>query len=302
MTATGLQLALVGGVVLGAGVALLVWRLLPVRPDLADVLDRLSPDSTTRARWEAEVGDGSTAERLGRWGVRVLPTSVWGTPLHQELALLRIPTVRFYGEKLLFALLGLVIAPLLSLLLTLLGWPVPVLVPVGGALLLAVGMFFLPDYNAHDDARRARTEFARALGAYTDLVALERNSGAGPRQAMEVAAAIGDSWVFRRLREELAFSNWSGEQPWDALRRLSQELGVTELGDLADIVRLSGEEGAQIYGQLRARSAAMRTAMLNDEVAHANAVGEQMSIPMSLLGVIFLVILVTPALLRVMGG
>ena len=279
-----------------------LWRLLPARPDLGDVLDRLSPDSTTLARWHAEAGDGSAAERLGRWGVRVLPSSVWGRPRHQELALLRIPTVRFYGEKLLFAVLGLVIAPLLSLLLMVLGWQVPVLIPVGGALVLAAGMFFLPDYNVHDDAKRARTEFARALGAYTDLVALERNSGAGPRQAMEVAAAIGDSWVFRRLREELAFSSWSGEQPWDALRRLSQELGVTELGDLADIVRLSGEEGAQIYGQLRARSAAMRTAMLNDEVAHANAVGEQMSIPMSLLGVIFLVILVTPALLRVMGG
>ncbi|MGV8848176.1 MAG: hypothetical protein ACOH16_01400 [Propionibacteriaceae bacterium] len=302
MIVTGLQLALLGGVVLGAGVALLIWRLLPARPDLGDVLDRLSPDSTTRARWGAEAGDGSTTERLGRWGVRVLPSSIWGRPLHQELALLRIPTVRFCGEKLLFAVLGLAIAPLLSLLMMVLGWQVPVLVPVGGALILAAGMFFLPDYNVRDDAKRARTEFARALGAYTDLVALERNSGAGPRQAMEVAAAIGDSWVFRRLREELAFSNWSGEQPWDALRRLSQELGVPELGDLADIVRLSGEEGAQIYGQLRARSAAMRTAMLNDEVAHANAVGEQMSIPMSLLGVIFLVILVTPALLRVMGG
>ena len=77
---------------------------------------------------------------------------------------------------------------------------------------------------------------------------------------------------------------------------------MPELGDLADIVRLSGEEGAQIYGQLRARSAAMRAAMLNDEVAHANAVGEKLSIPMSILGVIFLMILIAPALLRVMGG
>ncbi len=67
-------------------------------------------------------------------------------------------------------------------------------------------------------------------------------------------------------------------------------------------MRLSGEEGSQIYGQLRARSASMRAAMLNDELAQANAVGEKMSIPMSFLGVIFLIILVTPALLRVLGG
>jgi hypothetical protein len=46
----------------------------------------------------------------------------------------------------------------------------------------------------------------------------------------------------------------------------------------------------------------MRAAMLTDEVAYANTVGEKLSIPMSILGVIFLIILVTPALLRVMGG
>jgi hypothetical protein len=46
----------------------------------------------------------------------------------------------------------------------------------------------------------------------------------------------------------------------------------------------------------------MRTAMLNTEKAKANEVAERMSIPMSLLGVIFLAILVTPALLRVMAG
>ena len=67
-------------------------------------------------------------------------------------------------------------------------------------------------------------------------------------------------------------------------------------------MRLSGEEGAQVYASLRARSAAMRTAMLTAEKAKANEVAERMSIPMSLLGVIFLAILVTPALLRVMGG
>jgi Flp pilus assembly protein TadB len=138
--------------------------------------------------------------------------------------------VRFYGEKLLFGMLGLVMVPVLSVLLSVLGWRLPAVVPVVVTLGLAVGMFFLPDYNVRDDAKRARTEFARALGAYADLVALERHAGSGPRQALEVAAGVGASWVFRRLREELAFSSWSGEQPWQALRRLSQELGVPELG------------------------------------------------------------------------
>ena len=301
MSPTGLQLALLGGVLMAAGLVLLVSRLAPARPDLADALDRLSPDPH---RPQAPVGvEGvSAADRVGRWGVRLFPALVWGRAPVQQLALLRISTVRFYGEKLLFALIGLVMVPVLSVLLAVLGWRLPIAVPVLVTVGLAVGMFFLPDYNVRDDAKRARTEFARALGAYADLVALERNAGSGPRQALEVAAAVGDSWVFRRIREELAFSSWSGEQPWQALRRVSQELGVPELGDLADIVRLSGEEGAQIYSQLRARSASTRAAMLTDEVTYANTVGEKLSIPMSILGVIFLVILVAPALLRVLSG
>ena len=37
-------------------------------------------------------------------------------------------------------------------------------------------------------------------------------------------------------------------------------------------------------------------------IAKANEVGERMSIPMSLLGVIFLAMLICPALLRLLGG
>ena len=304
MITTGLQLAILGGLVFGTGLAGLVWRLAPVQPHPGDVLARLSPDAARRppAAETDDPGMSTLADRLGRWGMKLLPRSIWGSPPQQALALMRIPVARFYGDKLLYAMVGLLTPPLLSALFTVLGLRMPIMLPVGATLAMAVGMFFLPDYNVRDDAKKARVEFARALGAWTDLVALERNSGSGPRQAMEVASSVGDSWVFRRLREELALSAWTGEPPWDALKRLSAEIGLPELSDVADIMRLSGEEGSQIYGQLRARSASMRAAMLNDELAQANAVGEKMSIPMSFLGVIFLIILVTPALLRVMGG
>lgn len=302
MITTGLQIAILGGIIIGTGLAGLLWRFAPVHPHAGDVLARLAPEAA-RPSVATEQSDGGTlSDRLGRWGLKALPGGVWGSPPHQGLALLRIPLARFYGDKLLYGFVGLLIPPFLTTLLTVAGWQLPFLLPVGATVVMAAGMFFLPDYNARDDARKARTEFARALGAWTDLVALERNAGSGPRQAMEVAAGIGDSWVFRRLREELALSSWTGEAPWDALKRLSHELGLPELSDVADIVRLGGEQGAQIYGQLRARSASMRAAMLNAELTEANAIGEKMSIPMSVLGVIFLVILVAPALLRVMGG
>lgn len=296
---TGLQLALASGGLIGLGVGLLLWRLTPAEPDLADTLARLSPQ---RPHAAATAVPDDARGRLGLWAMKNLPAAVWSRTPRRELAILRMPPTHFYGEKIVYAVAGLLIPPVLATFFALIGLGLPMAIPAVGTLALAAVMFFLPDYNVRDDAKKAKVEFARALGAYIDLVALERNSGSGSRQAMEVAAAVGDSWVFRRIGEELARSRWSGQAPWDALHALADELGLPELDDFADIMRLSGEQGAQIYGNLRARSASMRTAMLNAELAKANEVGERMSIPMSLLGVIFLAILVAPSLLRVLGG
>lgn len=296
-----LRLVLLAGGLIGLGATLLVVRLLPTEPDLADALDRIT---TAQRHQNATSATSSTAtpasgkERVGLWALRVLPPAIWLRTPTRELALLRVPVARFYGEKLTYAGLGLVIPPLLAFFFDTIGLGFPIIIPALASLAMAAVMFFLPNYNAIDDAKLARLEFTRALGAYIDLVALERNNGAGPRQAMETAAAVGDSWVFTRLGEELARSRWSGLPPWDALRTLATELGLPELDDFADIMRLSGEEGASVYATLRARSAAMRTAMLNDEIAQANAVGERMTIPSSLLGVIFMALLVAPSLLR----
>jgi Flp pilus assembly protein TadB len=296
---TGLQLVLLGGAAAGLGAFLVVLRLLPAEPDLADALSRLSPGG---AATTASLTSSRGKERIGLWALKTMPTAVWGRTPVKELALLRVSIAQFCGDKLVFALLGLVVPPLLSVLFAWLGLGFPLPVPVVGSLGLAVVLFFVPNYNAIDDAKKARLEFTRALSAYIDLVALERNAGSGVRQAMEAAAAVGDSWVFRRLSEELTRSRWSGLPPWDALHALADELGLPELGDFADIMRLSGEEGAGVYQTLRARSAAMRTAMLNDELAQANAVGERMTIPGSLLGVIFMGLLVAPSLLRMFGN
>jgi hypothetical protein len=296
---TGLQQMVLAGGLVGLGLALLVTRLVPAQPDLADALARLTPSRPAPSNAGQGVGG---KEKVGVWAMRTLPPGLWVRTPRRELALLRIPVARFYGEKLTFAGVGLVIPPLLGWFFDLLGLGLPIAIPALGSLALAAVMFFLPNYNAVDDARKARLEFARALGAYIDLVALERTNGSGVRQSMEAAAQIGDSWVFTRLSEELTRSRWSGLPPWDALHALADELGLPELDDFADIMRLSGEEGASVYANLRARSAAMRTAMLNDEITEANAVGERMTIPGSLLGVIFMALLVAPSLLRMFNN
>ena len=299
-----LQLLLLGGGLIGAAGGLLLWYLMPSEPRLSDVLARLSPGSVTAhdRTSGATAAAPSRVERLGQWGLKSLPASAWSMTPTRELRLLQIPLARYHGEKVAWALGGLLLGPLLTAFLALLGWNLPVALPVAASLLLAVGGFFIPDYNVRDDAKKARREFSRALASYIDLVGLERASGSGPRQSLEIAAGVGDSWVFQRLGEELARTRWSGVTPWESLTELSTELGLPELADLADIMRLSGEDGAQVWGSLRARSAGMRTAMLNVEKARAAEISERMTLPMSLLGMVFLAILITPALLRVMGS
>ena len=296
---TALQIALISGGLIGLGLSLLIWRLVPAQPDLASALSNLAPERSLTRPSDNQVTAGAK-DRVGLWVMRTLPSTSWGRTPTKELAILRIPTHRYYGEKALFGVVGLLFPVVTASLAAVTGLQVGFAIPLVGSLAMAIALSFLPDYNVRTDAAAARTEFSRALGAYVDLVALERNAGSGARQAMEKAAEVGDSWVFRRLAEELGKSRWSGVPPWDSLTSLSEELGLAELAELSDIMRMSGEEGAAVYQTLRARAASMRSAMMNAELAKANAASERMSMPAGVLALIFLVILATPALLRVL--
>jgi hypothetical protein len=299
---TVLQLAAAAGCLAGLGAAVVVWSLVPVHPHLGSALQRLDPARAHPVPEEPAGGRPSPRDRVGLWVQRHAPAAVWGRIPARELAILRIPVHRYFGEKALYAVLGLSFPLVATTLAWLLGWAPPVVIPVGASLVLAVVLSFIPDYNARDEARKAREEFVRGLGAFIDLVALQRAGGAGSTQALESAAEVGDSWVFQRIREELARARWAGQPPWDGLTQLADELGLPELADLADIMRLSGEEGATVYQTLRARSAGLRTALLTAEHAKANAAGERMSLPVSVLVLIFLVLLATPAFIRVVFG
>lgn len=297
---TSLPLLVVSGMLVAAGIATFLWWLSPAEPDLADALNRLSPRPAATGPTASQQVAGDAGERAGLWAIRRLPLT-WVRVPGEDLAVLRKSVASFYGDKLAFAGLAALAVPLLAWLFS---WTVqlPITIPVVLTLAGLAGGWFLPDLNVRQDAAKARVEFSRALGAYTDLVALERHGGgSGTRQAMEFAAEVGDSWPFRRISEELARSRFSGQQPWDALHRLASELAVPDLDELADIMRLCGEEGAPVYDTLRARSEAGRNALLTTDLGEANETGERMFIPASLTAVVFLAILIVPALFRLLA-
>jgi hypothetical protein len=294
----GLQLWILAGIAIGGGLLCVVWYFAPAHPDLADVLTRLTPSPATRGAGTGRQEPGDLASRVGLWAMRHLPSRFWaGTP-HRDLAVLGRSVHRFYGEKLLFAALVAAAVPVIAAVFSL-TFPIPAPVVAGGCLLGAVAGWLVPDANTADAARNARLDFNRALGSYVDLVALERSAGgSAARQALENAAEIGDSWPFKRISEELSRSQFSGESPWDAIHGLAAELGLPALDDVADIMRLAGAEGTQVYDTLRARSLALRSALLAAEQTKANTLSERMTIPTTLMAIVFCAILITPAVMR----
>jgi len=299
MLTTGTQLAVLAGGLIAGGLVLVVMWLVPARPDALDVARRYSPEAIT-ARASAPVPVNST-DRAGIWAIRRLPTAWWGTTPTKELSLLQIPLHRHLGKKVTAALTGLILPPTVTLAAAMLGYHVPFAVPALASVLLSVGMFFAPDFDVRREAARARVDFNRALGAYIDLVALERMGGSGPRQAMEEAAGVGTNWVFRRLAEELRQSRFSGKAPWDALHELADELGLPELIDVANVMRTT-EQGAQVYASLRSTADDLRSRMLADEQALANRTSTSMNVPLALMVPVFFALVGMPAMLQLMGG
>mgnify|MGYP001247252688 CR=1 FL=1 len=292
------QILLIVGGVLGLGIALLVAELAPRQPKLAAALDRLGSVETSEI-----VRDGSLESRLGSWGQRNFADVPGFRAPAQDLLILNRSTQTYFAQKLTLGILGLVAPAFIALVLWALGLSPFVfgLTALAGVPLAAL-MLFAADTMVKQQADEARQEFARAIAAYLELVAAERKRGAPAGVALEEAASIGESWVFERIKQELLRARFSGIQPWEALRSLSNEIGVKELAEVADIMRLSGEEGAAVYESLRARGKALRVQLLNEEHTIANRLSERMTYPQALLGVVFMAMLVTPPLLRLMAS
>ena len=297
---TELQLALIAGTLLAAGPVVLIMRYAPRHPALGAELEVAGSSAGVNNPTTTGAGVvGQTAEdRLGFWLQRRLGARIQ-VP-QAELEMLRIPPHRFLAQKATFAAVGLMLPTVMSVLLYLLGVPMPIGIPVVGSLLLAVVLSFIPDYNVRDNARKARAEFTYVLGSYMDLVAMERRAGTSPRQALEDAAEVADSWVFQRLAEELTHSRLSGVAPWERLGALGERYMVTELTELGHIMRIAGTESAGVYETLKQRSKAMRKAHLARELTAANETSTKRSAPIALLGLVFLALLVVPALLAML--
>jgi Flp pilus assembly protein TadB len=276
----------------GLGLTVIVAALLPTQPSLSGAIERMGASSVpTDEGVQATMQDrvtGATIRRLHGTSLLKTPTA--------DLNLIGMSVNRWVWQKILLAALGLVLPITIGLITSVLGLA-PIYIPALLGLPLAFGAWFLPDIIVRDQAKDARLEFTRAVAVYYELIGSERARGASPSEALESAASVGKAWPFVRIRTVLTEARYSLMASWDALERLSTEIQVPELGDIARVIRISGEEGGSIYETLRARGQSLRDRLLNEEKKGSKSTTNGMIVLMALTGVLFLLILGTPALL-----
>lgn len=296
---------MITAVVLGAGFGLGLWALLvwaaPPRTPLGVVFTRLrqQPEpppilTTDRSGWAARAGRPATPA-LRAAG---LPS----TTVMRDLAVIGRDLNAHLAEKATLTLLGLLAPPALDLLLLTLGAPLDPAMPLVLAIGLAAVGFIAPDLQVHAQARRRRADFRHALSAYLDLVVVSLAGGAGPDGALTDAATIGHGWAFQQLRRALDTARLTRVPQATALAQLGAEIDNRDLAELAASLSLAGTEGARVRASLAARAQSLRTHLLADTDAQANAATERLGLPWGLLFLGFLVFLGYPALHQILTG
>ncbi|WP_202513109.1 hypothetical protein [Streptomyces sp. SID3343] len=284
---------IVTGCLAGGGIALLVRELWPAPPDLGQALHRLSGSPKRRTEQTGNRYD----DRIVSFAQRIPGAKI----PHRELDLVGETVAHFMRTKVMLALMGLLLPALLSAVLVITGVGVSFYIPLAVSLLTALGLWIVPDFALRDQAKAARIEFQHAAAAYLDLVALERSGDAGPAEALDRAAMVGEGWAFLRIRDALARARVAGIDPWAGLHDLARDLDLPELADVADIIEMAGTEGAAVYGTLRARSQSLRTELLANEHEAANKDSERLTVPGTMLVVIMGITLGYPAIARMMS-
>ena len=291
------QILIIPGALIGAGLAIVLTALLPRQPRLSAVAERIGSVSVVDGESHTDL-----ETRVGSWVHRRLPDLPGFTIPVQDLELVGTPVNRYLYQKTRDALLLLIAPSVASLVLNMVGFSGFALPVAALGLPLAVLGWTGADRDLRKAAKAAREEFSRGVAIYLELVAAERKRNAPPTVALTNAAAIGKSWVFVRIREELTRARLSGTPSWEALNAFSEKIGVPELAEVARITRTADETGSSIYETLRSTGRGLRVKVLQAEKAKANKISDDStSIGGGAVAMVFIGMIFTPLLMNLTG-
>ncbi len=296
---------LIAGAVTGLGMFLLVLALIPRRVSLVRQLaayDAAQPPAVHARPQPLSGKESRISRRLGSVLAKFCAEQGWEFPsLRANLALVGKSFEGYLATKVLLAVFGLLLGPLLLALLGIGGIPLPFAVPLWAGLLLAAVFFFLPDLELRQKVEQRRRDFRHAIGAFLDLVALNLAGGRGVPEALMSASEVGSGWAMWRIKDSLVNARIIGQTPWQALGALGEEVSIDELRDLSAALSLVAEDGAKVRESLATRAASLRRRELAELQGQAGERSQSMLAAQMLLAVAFLVFLIYPAVRTLLG-
>ncbi len=289
-------------VFLGSGVGAGVWiciRALAPRPvPLDSVMAGLARPG--RSLTDATDAGQPPSNRLGQLAQQILEAAGFDFDRRrQDLELVGRSTQRHALDKLLGGIAGLLILNVTGFALTAIGIGLPTGLIAIISLATAVGGFLMPDFMLHDEGDKRRRAFRHALSSYLDLVNVLLAGGAGIEASLYAAADAGDGWGYQTIRSSLRRARLTGQSPWDTFSALADDLGVTELAELAASVSLAGSQGARIRASLAAKADSLRGHQIAETEAAAEAATERMTVPVAVLLLGFLLFIAYPAVTQI---
>lgn len=290
MTPTWIGAVAVLGAGFGLGVFLAGNELRPASPALGAALARLQPPAGSVREVQTSTVAGRVAHRMPR----IIPAT--------DLRLLGRTPDEFVTSLTAATLIGLALPSVLLGLLALAGRGIGISIPVGAALGFAALLIVIVYRDIAYKATAARRDCRRAVCTFIDLVALQRAAGRGTEESLNRAASKGSGWVFGRIRRTLLRAELEVTTPWDGLKALGSDLGVSELSDIGDIMQAAGVAGAQVYRTLRARATSLRAQIRADELSRAELRTTQLEIPGALLLIVLMLLALYPFIARLLDN
>jgi Flp pilus assembly protein TadB len=279
------------GAAAGAGVLLVALALRPRRQPLQGALRRLHDPPVPRDRHGRLAGLAHT----------IVTTHGFGAVRAADLVIVERTPQQHALRKVLATVSLAALAPAGVALARLSGVDAPALPALLATIALAAVGQVVPDVEVRGLAAERRATFTDALSGYLDVTAVLLAGGAGTETALRTAADLGGGWPHRQLRSALDRCRLTGQTPWEAFAELADRLDITELSQLATSLALAGEHGARIRRTLTERARTLRVQRLAEVEARARAATEQMSVPVALLAVAFMLFVGFPAVWVVLG-
>ena len=276
-----------------AGLLVAAYGWMQPAPSLQQVMSHLQRGSSSGEQGSSASGSGRFTGPLVD-ALRGLPRLL---PSDAELALVGRPLEQHVAWLVLAAVVGFVAPPLaLSVLqgagVVSLGWFVPLLAAIGGAVL---GPFVVHTATV-DQAEQVRSDLRYQVSAYLDVVTMLLAGNTGYEGALEQAAHAGDGRLFAELRRRMRESGARGSSLTEALRQTGADFGLDELDQIAATAALSAAEGAPVARTLAAKCATLRSALATEQESEARLRTSRLTTPIVAMALIFMALVIYPAL------